>query len=167
MGTPVGMTEAMDGSVYIVEDKSRKILQLFYDSSKGDGRPVKEDLLSSGTVTDEETNDILERKIALEERLKKNEVPLFSQVQSKVIDQSCILCHGGKNAPGIQLLQYDDVGNAKRINDLKKASDILNRVSALPNVPMMPPMGFKSDREKNEAMTLLKAWIDAGEPIPK
>lgn len=167
MGTPVGMTEASDGSVYIVEDKSRKVTRLFYDATKGDGKPVKEDLLSAGKITDEEANEILERKIAFNERLKKKDVPVFTQFQAKVIDQSCILCHGGKNAPGIQLLQYDDVGNAKRIIESQKASGLYNRIMGGTNVPMMPPMGFRSESEKNEAVTLFKRWMDTGMPIPK
>jgi glucose/arabinose dehydrogenase len=166
MGTPVGMTEGLDGSLYIVEDKSRKVVRLFYDARKGDGKPVMEDLISSGKVTDEEVNELMEKKIALDRRLKKNNPPLFSQFQSKVIDQSCISCHGGRNAPGIQLLQYDDIGNAKRIIAAKKALPLFDRISAAPGMIPMPPQGFKGEKEKNEAIDLLKAWIDAETPIP-
>jgi glucose/arabinose dehydrogenase len=166
MGTPVGMTEAVDGSLYIVEDKSRKVVRLFFDASKGDGKPVKEDLISSGKVSDEEANEILERKISLDRRLKKSNPPIFSQFQAKVIDQSCISCHGGRNAPGIQLLQYDDIGNAKRIIASKKALPLFDRISAAPGMIPMPPQGFKNEKEKNEAIDLLKSWIDAETPIP-
>ncbi len=166
MGTPVGMTEAIDGSLYIVEDKSRKVVRLFFDASKGDGKPVKENLSSSGKVSDEEANEILERKISLDRRLKKSNPPIFSQFQAKVIDQSCISCHGGRNAPGIQLLQYDDIGNAKRIIAAQKAMPLFNRISAVSGMIPMPPQGFGNEKDKNEAIDLLKRWIDSGTPIP-
>ena len=166
MGTPVGMVEARDGSLFIVEDKSRKVMRLFYDPAKGDGVPVKENSISNGKITDEEANDILERKIALTNRLSRSDVPLFSKFQNKVIDQSCIACHGGKNAPGIQLLQYDDIGNAKRIVAAEKAQNLIDRLSGVTGMMPMPPAGFASVDDKTNAISLIQAWIEAGMPIP-
>ena len=40
-GAPTGMSVAQDGSVYIVEDRNRTILRLFYDPTQGNGIPTK------------------------------------------------------------------------------------------------------------------------------
>ena len=55
-----------DGSLLIVEDKSRKVLRLFYDPQLGTGAPVAE---IPDTVIEDNTNDA--KMTANKERLTK------------------------------------------------------------------------------------------------
>ena len=92
----------------------------------------------------------------------KHLILLFSKFQSKAIDQSCIACHGGKNASGLQLLQYDDVGNAKLIVAAQKIQNLIDRLSGVSGMMPMPPAGFANADDKTNAINLIQSWIDAG-----
>ncbi len=166
VGTPVGLSEMPDGSLLIVEDKSKKVLRLFYDPKEGDGSPVKEDMSATPAPEPDAANNAAAMQAKLQEKLREKNPPLFSLFQDKVIDKQCAACHGGAGSPGIQFLAYDDVGNAKRIKENDKAHEMLMRISADPKWPMMPPQGMDSPDEQREAVRLLKAWIDAGQPNP-
>ena len=84
----------------------------------------------------------------------------FTKYTSKVIDTSCYICHGGANAPGIQLLRYDDEGNEEKILKANKTRELFSMVSGVAGYPTMPPQGFANDAEKAEAVNLLKLWIE-------
>lgn len=165
-GAPVGLSEMPDGSLLIVEDLSRKVVRLFYDASEGNGDPVRE--IDQVPVDPQKpaVDETAARKALLEAKLKQPNPPVFSQIQTKMVDKYCAACHGGADSPGISLLEYDDVGNAKRIRDNKKAQEVLMRVSADPNWPQMPPQGMDTPAEQAEVVRLIKAWIAAGQPMP-
>lgn len=158
-GSPVGITELADGSLIIVEDKSQKVLRLFFDTAEGDGKAVQEldQAKNGGDPADPEEEE--KRHLRLIDKLRDGNAPPFTQFQHKVIDKTCFTCHGGTNAPGVQLLRYDDVGNATRIIDADKAKEILEMMRGNPNYPPMPPQGFDSKEERAEAVRLLEAWI--------
>ncbi|MBC7742158.1 MAG: PQQ-dependent sugar dehydrogenase [Bdellovibrionaceae bacterium] len=163
-GSPVGLTQGLDGSVFIVEDTNLKVLQLYYNANEGAGSPVAElklgtvkpvdSQLEAGFKRAEET-----RKKAFEIKLKNPNPPLFSQIQSRVIDQNCVQCHGGMNYPSIQLLKYDDIGNYKKLKE-----QLWARLNG-DGVPQMPPSGLPEDH-KQSLLSLVKQWVDAGTPAP-
>ncbi len=163
VGSPVGITQASDGSVFITEDNSQKILQLFYDPKLGDGAPVAE--LKLGSIKVDNSQLAIDfkkaeekRKLVMEAKLKKSDVPLFSQIQSKLIDQNCTMCHGSLSYPGMQILKYDDVGNYKKLKD-----QLWLRLQGQ-GMAQMPPGGILTN--KDELLDLVRKWVDAGSPAP-
>ncbi len=159
-GSPVGLTEMPDGSVLIIEDTNQKVLRLSYDSTLGDGKPVEEIETAKTDVNPNRAADEESRRLRLLKKLQAGDAPPFTLFQTKVIDKSCVLCHGGENAPGIQLLKYDDEGNEAKILKAKKAKMFYSMVSGEPGYPTMPPQGFTSAAEKAEAVNLLKLWLE-------
>lgn len=158
-GSPVGLTEMPDGSMLVVEDNNQKILRLYYDPSLGDGKPIQEiDGAPETNNADQENEE--SRRLKLMRKLASGNVPPFTSFQAKVIDKSCIMCHGGLNAPGIQLLKYDDEGNEARVLKANKAKTLFNMIKGEQGFPTMPPQGFDNDAEKAEAVNLLKLWIE-------
>jgi glucose/arabinose dehydrogenase len=164
VGAPVGLTQALDGSVLIVEDNNASVLQLFYEGQSGNGSPVAE--LKVGTAQVDESKlqkDFLraqdKRKVAMQSKLKQNTVPLFTQIQNKIIDQNCIACHGGLHYPKVQILMYDDVGNYKKLKD-----QLASRLKG-EGVSPMPPYGLPPAL-KAELFDLVDKWIAAGKPAP-
>jgi glucose/arabinose dehydrogenase len=165
-GTPVGLTELPDGSMLIIEDLNQKILRLSFDPSKGDGVPVEEIENKNGAPHPDRAFDEAARKLKLEKKLASKNVPAFTRFQDKIIDTTCYICHGGENAPGIQLLRYDDVGNEERIIKAKKIHEMYSMVKGDPGFPPMPPQGFSNDNEAKEASHLLKLWIEKLQKTP-
>lgn len=164
VGSPVGLTQGLDGSVFITEDNTQKILQLYYDAKEGAGAAVAE--LKIGTIKHDDSKLAADfaraegkRKIALEEKLKNKSVPLFTQIQNKLIDQNCTACHGKISYPGIQILAYDDIGNYKKLKE-----HLWPRLQG-EGVPQMPPGGLNPDH-KDELFSLVKRWVEAGYPAP-
>lgn len=159
-GSPVGLTEMPDGSMLIIEDTNQKVLRLFYDPALGDGKPVEEIETTKIDADPSRAQDEEARRLKLLKKLQAGDALPFTLFQTKVIDKSCVLCHGGENAPGIQLLKYDDEGNEAKILKAKKAKMFYSMVKGEPGYPAMPPQGFDSDAEKAEAVNLLKLWLE-------
>jgi cytochrome c5 len=159
-GSPVGLTELPDGSMIIIEDMNQKVLRLFYDPSKGDGKPIQEIDNAHAGKTLENNQAEENRRIKLVKKLEAKNVKAFTMFQTKVIDKSCYLCHGGVNAPGVQLLRYDDEGNEARILKANKAHELYSMVTKERGFPPMPPQGFQNETEAKEAAELLKLWLD-------
>ncbi|MEQ1721747.1 MAG: hypothetical protein ABL930_01135 [Pseudobdellovibrio sp.] len=164
VGAPVGITQGLDGSVFIVEDTSAKVLQLYYNAKEGNGTPVAE--LKVGNLQQDQSQLAIDfkraedkRKLAFDAKLAKASVPLFSQIQNKVLDQHCARCHAGVTYPGMQILKYDDVGNYKKLKDL------LMPLLTGNGVPKMPLGGFPEESEV-QLMALVQQWLDAGSPAP-
>lgn len=164
-GSPVGLTEMPDGSVIIIEDMNKKILRLSYQLDRGDGKAVEEINGARQTRDALKVSEEENRRIKLLRKLESGNPGPFTKFQAKVIDKSCYICHGGANAPGIQLLRYDDEGNEEKILKLKKQKEMLGMVSGASGYPTMPPQGFESDAEKAEAVNLLKLWIEQNPQI--
>lgn len=163
VGSPVGITQALDGSVFITEDNSQKILQLYYDPKLGDGTPVAELKLGSMPIDNSQLAINFKkaeekRRIVMEAKLQKSEVSLFSQIQNKLIDQNCTMCHGSLSYPGMQILKYDDVGNYKKLKD-----QLWPRLQGQ-GMAQMPPGGILTN--KDELFALVQKWIQAGSPPP-
>ncbi|MBC7427919.1 MAG: PQQ-dependent sugar dehydrogenase, partial [Bacteriovorax sp.] len=97
-GSPVSLTELPDGSMLIVEDSNRKVLRLFYDPALGDGTPVQEIEDAKIEVDPNRANDEETRKLKLLKKIAAGNAPAFTMFQSKVIDKTCYMCHGGENA---------------------------------------------------------------------
>lgn len=159
MGSPVGLATLADGSVLIVEDKSRKVLRLFYDARAGDGKPVRE-IDSNPNEDPNEEIDKERRRESLEERLREPEPPLFTLIQHRLIDKHCASCHTGTDARGLELRWYDDIGNEARIKQHQKGMDIYRRISGDLTLSQMPPDGFNSPEEQKELAELFKKWLD-------
>lgn len=181
MGSPVGIAEAPDGSVFIVEDKNRTILRVFYEgfpSTQGqDGRPLP----WSGRLGTREDAEKSKRCAAMEKRLTRVTPPLFTQIQSKLIDRQCLSCHGSATATAgsLSLLACDDIGNAKRLLAKRaggtpyvvpgkpEASELWLRLPPAQGYPPMPPSGFDTGQgEGAQIRTLLEEWIRAGALLP-
>lgn len=159
-GSPVGLTQLNDGSLLIVEDTNLKVLRLFYNSNEGDGAPVQELDKANPVVNPQDPEEEEKRHLRLLDKLRDGNAPPFTLFQHKVIDKTCYECHGGESAPGgLQLLRYDDEGNAERIISLGKAKEILEMMRGNPEYPAMPPQGFDSEEEQKEAAALLEAWV--------
>lgn len=158
-GSPVGLTELPDGSVIIIEDMNQKILRLSFDPSKGDGKPVQEIEKVVVDIPSQRALDEEGRRLKLIKKLEAGDAPPFTLFQTKVIDKSCFVCHGGANAPGVQLLKYDDEGNEARIIKAGKARVMYSMVSGEEGFPPMPPQGFDNPEEAKEASRLLKLWL--------
>lgn len=161
MGSPVGLSQTADGGVLIVEDKSKKVLKLFFDTNqRTDGKPILEipDVIIQ---TEEEKNKIFNLKKKLDLALNRSVPPLFAQIQSKMIDKHCAQCHSGADARGLSLDLYDYEDNEKRIINKRKAQEILNRLKGGTEFAVMPPDGFTNLNEKNEMIILFQKWIDS------
>lgn len=159
MGKPVGLAEMPDGSLLIVEDDPQnKILRLFYEPGKGDGKPVQEiDRAEASPGPGGSREEVLKNRLA--DKLRDGNAPPFTMFQHKVIDKTCYECHQAEGSPGVQLIRYDDDGNAKRIRETGKAREILDMIKGSPDYPAMPPQGWDSEAEQAEAVRLLEAWI--------
>ena len=157
-GTPVGLYEMKDGSILITEDNNKKVLKLFYNAAKGDGKAIRE---IDGTKTERKTdNEEENRKLKLQEIMRDpSSAPAFAKFQAKIIDNHCITCHGNEASPGIQLKKYDYLGNEKKLLELNKENELLGRISANPDYRTMPPAGFATQAEQDEAIALINAWI--------
>lgn len=161
-GNPVGLTQLPDGSLILIEDNSKKVLHLSYSADLGDGQPVQEIDLdeSSNTDPNDDPVAVAKRKADLDKRLSLPIPPSFSLFQSKVIDKTCSACHGVEGAPGVLLLKYDDLGNALRIRNSGKASEIYEMLKGNPQYPTMPPQGFDSEQEQKMAAELFNKWLN-------
>lgn len=159
-GSPVGITELSDGSLIVVEDNSQKVLRLSYNQIRGDGVAVQEIDKASKQIDIERANLEEARRLKLAKKIAEGNNRPFTLFQNKVIDKTCFSCHGGENAPGIQLLRYDDEGNEQRIAKANKARELYSMVSGESGFPPMPPQGFSSAAEAQEATNLLKLWLE-------
>jgi glucose/arabinose dehydrogenase len=175
MGSPVSLSPSPDGSLFITEDKSRKVLQLFYDSSQGDGKPVNE-IGEGGSAKPVVPDENLKK--AFEERLHSANPPLFTRIQDRLIHQNCVQCHGGETFPNIQLKAFDDRGNAKRLLAPREGrsalvlpgnapgSELYQRITATGGMPLMPPMGYPNPQEQESLAEMVKQWIEGGAVVP-
>ncbi len=165
VGSPVGLTQAADGSVLIVEDNSQKVLKLSYDATDGNGTAVAELKTGTDKADDSELMQAFlrtqkKRQDVFQKKLTGPSVSLFTQIQNKVIDQNCVACHGGLRYPGLQILMYDDIGNYKKLKD-----QILARIKG-DGVPRMPPYGLP-ETLKAQLIDLVERWNTAGRPPPQ
>lgn len=158
-GSPSGLTELPDGSMIIIEDMNKKVLRLHYDSAQGSGKPVEEIEKAPAITTEPNANAEETRRLKLLKKIQAGDAPPFTLFQAKVIDKTCYICHGGENAPGIQLVRYDDEGNEARVKKAGKGQEMYSMISGVPGFPPMPPQGFDNDAEKKEASNLLKLWL--------
>jgi glucose/arabinose dehydrogenase len=158
MGSPVGISENSDGSLLIVEDKSRKVLRLFYDPQLGDGKPVQE---LPDYITDDGSEDLKTKnlQIQLEKILSTSQPPLFAKIQKQMIDKNCIGCHTGADARGLELSPYDYIENEKRIIEKGKARQILSHLNGNTEFAPMPPDGFDTESEKKEIIKIYTDWL--------
>lgn len=159
-GSPVGLTELPDGSLIVIEDMNQKILRLYFDATKGDGKPVQEIENATVDIPSQRKLDEEGRRLKLLKKLEAGDAPPFTLFQAKVIDKSCYICHGGENAPGIQLVRYDDEGNEERIKKARKGREMYSMISGEQGFPPMPPQGFDNPKEAQEASRLLKLWLE-------
>jgi glucose/arabinose dehydrogenase len=165
MGAPVTLTLARDGSVYVIEDKNRTLLKIFYDPSEGDGIPkVSADIDLSSKTGGESTEVIAERCSALGKKKTR-----LAEIQRKVIDVSCVNCH---RSGDLAFKICDDLGSAKvlRGEGGKKvfvtpfSSDRSPFYARLISAGApMPPYPTNDEREVLMKMIpQIKAWIDSG-----
>ena len=161
LGTPVDVTVAKDGSLYVTEDKNGDVLRVFFDASKGNGLPLKAIPPVAPQVDPQETA----RCATL-----ATKTDAFSKVERDVIDTSCASCHGvGPGYPGgLRLDKCDAAGNAARLlakrdggkpgyvvpND--ENSELVLRIKGN-GYPQMPAGGL--DPELLDAVT---SWISEG-----
>ncbi len=158
LGSPVSISQMADGSLLIVEDKSRKVLRLFYNASLGNGAPVDE---IPDIVLEDKTADakLIQLKEKLAKTLSSSNPPTFAQIQNKMIDTNCVGCHAGADARGLELAPYDYENNELRILEHKKARQILGHLQGNMGLIMMPPDGFKNDTEKKAMIDLYTKWL--------
>lgn len=164
VGAPVGITQGLDGSVFITEDTPKKILQLYYNATEGNGAAVAE--LKVGNLPQDQSQLARDfaraeerRRVPFEAKLRSANAPLFSQIQSRILDQHCARCHAGLTYPGMQILRYDDIGN------YKKLKDALLPLLTGNGMPQMP-LGGLPENSRAELLGLVQRWIEAGSPAP-
>jgi glucose/arabinose dehydrogenase len=163
LGAPVDVLVAKDGSIFVTEDKNGDVLRVFYDKTKGHGRPLTPKPIDTTPLPGDQA-----RCAAL---LGRSD--LFSRIEREIIDTRCVGCHGvGPGFPGkLALLKCDDVGNAKRLlaarpnapalvapNDV--SSELVLRLEGR-GFPQMPAGGIRSAE-----LDLVKQWIASGAPVP-
>ena len=107
-GAPVGLTEAEDGAIWIVEDKNQTILRVDVDSSS-----TARATLPCGGRSDAEIEMFLSY-------LQKNpeNMARLSRVRTQLVEKTCIGCHQGFN------LKPEDQGAAR---DLTMARFMLSQ----------------------------------------
>lgn len=158
-GSPVGLSQMKDGTVLIVEDKSRKVLRLAFDARTGDGKPVAE-IPDSISNTENDVQKTQSLKLRLEKALSSPNPPLFAKIQSQIIDKHCSSCHTGADARGMELNLYDFESNEQRILAENKGRDIYQRMLGGTALAQMPPDGFANDKEKQELLQLYLSWLN-------
>ncbi|MBS1985834.1 MAG: PQQ-dependent sugar dehydrogenase [Bdellovibrionales bacterium] len=184
MGAPTSLGVASDGSVFITEDKNKKILRLFYDRTKGNGLPVPASTSNALTAAEKAWRDArTQRQAPFEARLaaaNANPTPanLFTRIQSELIHSSCLNCHAGVHYAVIHLLEFDDIGNAEKLLAHREGSsplvipgqpdksEFLLRLQGKGSWEKMPPMGFPDATEGQKLSALVREWIEAGAPVP-
>jgi len=164
-GTPVGLFQMKDGSVLVTEDNNRKVLKLIYDSSQGGGAPLTLEEEQNEENQDSHRGQEVQSEIELENKLAEvlrdfNGVSKFAKFQAGVIDKQCIMCHAGQSAPGIRLKKFDYLENEKIILDNNKALEIYGRISGDPNFRVMPPQGFMTQKDQDQAVLLFVEWME-------
>jgi glucose/arabinose dehydrogenase len=166
LGSPVDVTVAKDGSIYVTEDKNGDVLRLFYDPAAGNGAPMR----PRPPANPVESPEVQARCAAL---ATKNDP--FSVVQREVIDTYCVSCHGvGPGfAGGLRLDKCNDVGNAKRLLKPRLGdrppyvvpnrmdSELLLRLKG-EGFPQMPAGGLSP-----EHLHTVESWIAGGAPVPQ
>lgn len=166
LGTPVDVMQAKDGSLYVTEDKNGDVLRVFFDGT-GNGLPMK---------PLPEAHPAPDPQAALRCNALAPKTDLFSEVEKKVIDVSCVSCHGvGPGyAGGLELDKCDAAGNAKRllaarpggqpgyvVANATDKSEFLLRLKG-EGYPQMPAGGVDP-----EAEAAVEAWINGGAPLPR
>lgn len=171
MGSPVAISSMNDGSLLISEDKSKKILRLFYSPEEGDGIAVDEINKQNPNADKDFLAKQEKRRIKFEQALKNNPENLFLKVQAQVLDKHCSLCHGTRTYPNVQFLKYDYINNEKKLLARKEnghsyvvakkphESELILRIMGK-DFPIMPPSGIDK-KEKDKVITLLTAWINS------
>lgn len=171
IGSPVGLGMMPDGSLLVTEDKSKKVLRLFYDPREGEGKAIYE--INKPNLKADMKFQVNEekRKIKFEQALKTSSNDLFLKVQRDVLDKHCSLCHGTRTYPAVQFLKYDFQNNKAKLlakNEDGKSyvipkspekSEIIQRLHGK-NFPLMPPGGL-TEEEKNKSIRLLSEWINS------
>lgn len=170
-GSPVGLNTMDDGSLLISEDKSKKILRLYYNRNDGDGKAINEINKPNPQADLDFKKREEKRKLIFEKAIKANPDDLFLKVQSEVLDKHCAFCHGTRSYPAVQFLKYDFQNNKKKLlakNEdgdsyvIPKApgkSELILRLLGK-NFPQMPPGGF-SEEEQKQVLKLVTAWINS------
>lgn len=171
IGAPVGLNTMEDGSLLISEDKSKKILRLFYSPNEGDGKAVDEINKPNPKVDADFLKNEEKRKLKFDQALKANPNDLFLKVQSEVLDKHCALCHGTKTYPAVQFLKYDYQNNKNKLLVKKEdgksyviakspeKSELIQRLHGK-NFPQMPPSGLPNE-ERVKVLQILTEWINS------
>ena len=163
IGSPVDVTVAKDGSLYMTEDKNGDVLRVFFDPSAGNGLPMRPVPVAAPVVSPEEAR----RCAALAQRTDP-----FARVQRDIIDNQCVNCHGvGPGfAGGLRLDRCDAVGNSARLLAPRAGgrpayvvpnrldSELVLRMKGQ-GFPQMPAGGL-SPEELDE----VESWINEGAP---
>lgn len=182
IGKPMGLLEAADGSLLVVEDQNQTVLKIIYDGAQGDGLP-KFGLNYDGIVKPSEpVDDVDDRRRGLEERLR-NDKNTFAKIQAQVIDAACVQCHNPDSEVPPVFKQYDDLGNARLLRGMNDQKLVVGKVYAAPDEPKksefyiviesqkMPKSGFHGDtpeeQQKNylNALQLINQWLGEGAPV--
>ena len=133
-GSPMGITEASDGSLYLTDDKNKMLLRLSYDIRNKD----------INDLVDEEFNTTAESRKCSLSKEKEDE---FSSIQSN-ITQTCMGCHG----TAIRNSNY--FVDACSFSEAKDFDQLINHP-----VKPMPPVG--QEGEFTEILKdQVKEWIN-------
>ena len=169
LGSPVSLSLAKDGAVYIVEDKNRTLLRIFYDPSGGDGIPKPSAPIDLSTPSTGESTEVIAERC----RVLGQKKTAWAEVQARVIDVSCISCH---RSGDLQFRLCDDVGSAEMLLRAREGRDAYvvpghseksafytRMISA--GAPMPP---YPSADEKGVLVKMIpniKVWIDDGAKV--
>ncbi len=166
MGAPVDVMVAKDGSIYVTEDKNGSVLRVVFDSSQGNGAPLRPLPARKPVVTADE-------RARCDALAQKNDT--FSLLQKEVFDVSCVGCHGAGPgyAGGLALIKCDAAGNWKRLTQprsgerepyvlsMNDSCELMDRLKG-DGYPLMPAGGLAP-----EQLEEVKDWILSGAPAPQ
>jgi glucose/arabinose dehydrogenase len=182
VGAPTAMAVAHDGSIFVTEDKNRTVLRVFYNRRAGNGLPRPGATSAGETPVERAWREArAARREPYAARLRANAAlgPSFTQIQERLIHKSCLNCHAGPYFAVVPLLEFDDIGNARRLLAPRENgrpalvipgrpddSEFLARLESRGVAAKMPPMGFGDAQEGHELSQLVREWIAAGAPVP-
>ncbi len=159
-GAPVGLTEASDGSIWIVEDRENRTIVRLARSEQANHQDGCE---KSGKSFDPRIQ-LLAWRSAIKE--SKNLEQLYGEIQKKVITNHCLGCHGNMEADDIANDRFSNLDFIVKNdwisgNDLER-SKLYGSIARAEGYTPMPPADkkqFFGTPEGDELNNILRMWI--------
>lgn len=165
-GAPVSITEADDGSIWVVEDReNRSILRIARSlNTYSDGCDKSASPTNKSPADDYRVNLLAWRNQILSNSTNLNQ---YQAVQGKLIQRYCVGCHGDVKVNDIRLDRFSNldflVKNEWFEGKNSSRSKIVGAITQNGEQPPMPPGGAAQFHGTAEGLDIVKAvnqWID-------